>query len=139
MVEEVVAALRAAGGGRFIDGTLGGGGHTLALLGASPEVRVLGIDRDQAAVDEARASLGAAGVAPRAVVVQAPFSSLCAVAEAEGFLPCDGLLLDLGISSHHVDAAERGFSFDRDGPLDMRMDRARGESVADLLARLGKK
>lgn len=136
MVEEVVAALRAARGGRFIDGTLGGGGHTRALLEASPEVRVLGIDRDRAAVDEARASLVAAGVAARAVVVQAPFSSLCAVAEAEDFLPCDGLLLDLGISSHHVDAAERGFSFDRDGPLDMRMDPTRGESAADLLARV---
>ena len=138
MAPEVVAGLRAgaSAGGRFIDGTLGGGGHVRAVLSAHPDARVLGVDRDPAALDEAGAALARDGLADRAVLVQARFSEIPEVAAQHGFVPADGLLLDLGISSHHIDAAARGFSFDRDGPLDMRMDPTSGESAAELLARL---
>ena len=140
MAVQVVAGLRAdeaQGGRRFIDGTLGGGGHVRAVLRAHPDHLVLGLDRDPDALEEAGAALAREGLADRATLVQARFSEIPQVAAAHGFAPCDGLLLDLGISSHHVDAAERGFSFDRDGPLDMRMDPTTGESAADLLARIG--
>jgi 16S rRNA (cytosine1402-N4)-methyltransferase len=136
MAEEVIEGLGISRGGQFLDGTLGGGGHVLAVLQANPEARVLAVDRDGVAIAEARRTLEAAGVAERAELVQARFSELAEVAKERGFLPCAGLLLDLGISSHHVDSAERGFSFDRDGPLDMRMDPTSGESVGELLARI---
>lgn len=136
MAPEVVEGLRAEGGGRFIDGTLGGGGHVRAVLGAHPQARVLGVDRDPQALQEAGAALAQQGLADRAVLVRARFSEIPDIAIEHGFGGCDGLLLDLGISSHHIDSAERGFSFDRDGPLDMRMDPTTGESAADLLGRL---
>ncbi len=141
MAAEVVAGLRVAEGrpsgpGLYLDGTLGGGGHVQAVLQAHPEARVLAVDRDPEAIAEAGAALARLGLAERAVLVQARFSELPDVACEHGFSPCAGLLVDLGVSSHHIDAAERGFSFDRDGPLDMRMDPTTGESVADLLARI---
>jgi 16S rRNA (cytosine1402-N4)-methyltransferase len=118
---EVLAALRPRNGGRYVDGTVGGGGHARALLEASsPSGWVFGCDRDGAAVEAATRRLLEAGYGGRFELRQGNFSEM-----AEWIPPvsCDGVLLDLGVSSPQLDEADRGFSFIRDGPLDMRMDR----------------
>src|SRR5437762_599178 len=121
MVAEVLAALRPRPGGRYTDGTLGGAGHALAMLAtSSPNGWLFGCDRDGAAVEAAASRLREAGFAGRFEVRLGNFSEL-----ADWIPPtsCDGVLLDLGVSSVQLDDAGRGFSFQRDGPLDMRMDR----------------
>lgn len=120
MTEEVLAALRPRPGGRYADGTLGGGGHAAAILAASsPNGWLSGCDRDGAAIEAATRRLEEAGFAGRFELRRGNFSNL-----AEWIPPasCDGVLLDLGVSSPQLDEADRGFSFQRDGPLDMRMD-----------------
>lgn len=109
--------------GRYVDATLGGGGHSAALLDAlAPDAHVLGIDQDPEALRTARSRLAADVDAGRFRAIQGNFGSLRALLEANDALPVDGILLDLGVSSHQIDEAERGFSFQREGPLDMRMD-----------------
>jgi 16S rRNA (cytosine1402-N4)-methyltransferase len=109
--------------GCYVDATLGGGGHAAALLDAlAPGGRVVGIDRDAEALAAARERLEAALAAGRLRVLQGTFGRLASLLEREGLLPVDGLLLDLGVSSHQINTAERGFSFQAEGPLDMRMD-----------------
>ncbi|MCA8921488.1 MAG: 16S rRNA (cytosine(1402)-N(4))-methyltransferase RsmH [Planctomycetes bacterium] len=135
--DEVLSHLLPAvglGGGWFLDGTLGAGGHTRLLLEASPEARVLGLDRDPDAVELARARLGAFG--SRVRVVHAPFAEAPAAVAAQELGPLAGALLDLGVSSMQLDRPERGFAFRHDGPLDMRMDPSRGETAAELLQRV---
>ena len=101
----------------MIDCTFGAGGHSRALLEAvSPGGRLLAIDRDPAAVAKGRSEV------PQAVVVQGNFGDLVRLAAANGFEHADAILFDLGISSLQLDDAERGFSFSREGPLDMRLD-----------------
>lgn len=118
---EVLVALAARAGGRYLDGTLGGGGHAAGILEASaPDGRLLGLDLDPAAIERARARLAAFGA--RVVCVQASFADLGAVAAAEGFAPLDGVLLDLGFSSDQLADPARGLSFQTEGPLDMRLD-----------------
>ena len=113
--------------GRYVDATLGGGGHARALLDAlGPEGGVLGIDRDPDALATARDRLDAEQEAGRFRAVRGTFGDLQALLEAEKFIPIDGLLLDLGVSSEQIDAPERGFSFQEEGPLDMRMDPTQG-------------
>jgi 16S rRNA (cytosine1402-N4)-methyltransferase len=132
MVEEVMAALRPERGGTYLDGTLGGGGHAEALLTRGPGARLVGVDRDPDALAEAGRRLERFG--ERVRLVRSPFAwAVEAAGVGEGTL--DGVLLDLGISSHQVDEAERGFTFRAGAPLDMRMARgAAGEpSAADLL------
>lgn len=132
MVEEVLGALRPEGGGLFLDGTLGGGGHSEAILERGPEARVTGVDRDPEALAEATARLARFGGRFRAV--RANFADAVRAAGIEpGTLA--GALLDLGISSHQIDAAERGFTFRPGAPLDMRMAGGAGgeESAAELL------
>ncbi|MFQ3535893.1 MAG: 16S rRNA (cytosine(1402)-N(4))-methyltransferase RsmH [Aggregatilineales bacterium] len=118
--------------GRFIDGTLGAGGHAAALLSAAPHARLLGIDRDPRSLAIAQGRLAAFG--ERAVLVHANFDQIAAIAAQHAFAPSEGILLDLGFSSMHVDDPERGFSFRADAPLDMRYDPQSGvPSAADLL------
>ena len=114
----------------YVDCTLGLGGHTAALLEAGAG-RVIGIDRDQDALAIARERL--AGYGDRVVYVHADYRALTQVARDAGHDEVDGVLADLGVSSMQLDAPDRGFSFRQDGPLDMRMNRAEGPSLADLL------
>jgi len=133
LLDEAVQALQPEGGGRYLDGTLGGGGHTQALLEASgPDGVVVGIDRDPHALHAA--SLRLASFGARFQPVRGRFGDMAQIAGA--WAPLDGLLLDLGVSSPQLDHKERGFSFQHDGPVDMRMDPDHDESAAELIARL---
>lgn len=134
MVQAVLDSLRPAGDGVFIDCTFGRGGHARALLSAlGPSGRVIALDRDPAAVFAGREM---AAADPRLHLVQAPFSSLKTVALShEVCARVNGVLLDLGVSSPQLEDASRGFSFQHDGPLDMRMDPNSGISAADWLGR----
>ena len=117
--------------GCYVDGTLGLGGHTHALLTAGAG-HVVGIDRDAEALAIARQRLEAFG--DRVTFVHADYRTLPEVLAELGRSTVDGVLMDLGVSSMQLDSPERGFSFRADGPLDMRMDRSRGASLADRLA-----
>jgi 16S rRNA (cytosine1402-N4)-methyltransferase len=133
LVAEVLAALQPRPAGRYVDGTLGGGGHAAAILAASsPTGWLYGCDRDSAAVEAASRRL--AGFAGRFELRQASFAELACWVPAGS---CDGVLLDLGPSSPQLDRAERGFSFQQEGPLDMRMDTRQGNTAADLVNRAG--
>ena len=132
MVEEVVAGLVADPNGAYVDATAGGGGHSWALLQAlGPKGRLLAVDRDREAVEVARARLGAD---TRGVVRQSRFAELSELLAQEGIGPLSGVLFDLGVSSHQIDAPARGFSYQADGPLDMRMDAEVGPTAAELIA-----
>jgi len=117
-------------GASYIDATLGGGGHTEALLAAGAG-RVLGIDRDPAALAAAGARLKAD--AARIRLVHGNFRDIGAIAQANGFRDIAGVLMDIGVSSHQLDTPERGFSFGADAPLDMRMDPTSTTTAADLV------
>ena len=128
---QMLALLSPRDGGVYIDATFGAGGHTRAILDTAA-TRVIGLDRDQRAL-----ALGADLVehaAGRLTLVEARFSALDAVARDLGFEAVDGVVLDLGVSSMQLDRAERGFSFRREGPLDMRMGGS-GPTAADIVAR----
>jgi 16S rRNA (cytosine1402-N4)-methyltransferase len=134
MLAETLEGLAVQPGGRYIDGTVGGGGHTQAILDASgPDGRVLALDADPAAIHRVGERLAPALAHARLLLVHSPFEAISQVAQAHGFTQVDGILLDLGISSFQIDTPERGFAFRLDGPLDMRFDPTRGESAADLL------
>ena len=128
MLEEAISRLAPTAGGIFIDGTFGGGGYSRALLASG--ARVIAIDRDATAIaggiELARNSAG------RLTLVQGRFSELDAIARLHGGTDADGVVLDIGVSSMQIDEAERGFSFMRDGPLDMRMGNE-GPSAADVV------
>ena len=133
LLEEAVAALAIKPDGIYVDATFGRGGHAQAILAAlSARGRLVGIDRDPAA-QHAAEKLAHADA--RFVFRRAWFSQLPDVLAELVLDKVDGVLLDLGISSPQIDDGERGFSFRQDGPLDMRMDPTRGESVADFLSR----
>jgi len=132
MPAEVLHYLRPERGGLFLDCTVGLGGHARALLDAGA-ARVVGLDRDADALAQARRALEA--VADRVELVHADYRAFEAVLDARDLSRVDGLLADLGVSSMQLDAPGRGFSFQRDEPLDMRMDRTSGETAADLVAR----
>ncbi len=131
LAREVVEILRPEAGRLLVDCTLGGGGHAALLLERG--ARVIGIDKDPRALAAAQARLARFGEAFRAV--RADFRDAKNVLAALGIAPADGVLADLGVSSPQLDAAERGFSFSRPGPLDMRMA-SEGETLADLLRRI---
>ncbi len=128
---EVVEWLSPTPDGCYVDCTLGLGGHTAALLEAGAG-RVIGIDRDLDALAVARERLAAYG--DRVVYVHADYRELPRVVREAGRDDVDGVLVDFGVSSMQLDEADRGFSFRQDGPLDMRMNRTAGPSLADLLA-----
>jgi len=134
LLEEAVTALAVNPDGVYVDGTFGRGGHSRAILERlGPAGRLIGFDKDQAALSVARRQFASE---PRLRMVHGSFARLAEVArEWDLVRRIDGLLLDLGVSSPQLDAPERGFSFQHDGPLDMRMDRSTGESAADWLAR----
>ena len=132
LYQEALAALRPAPGQRFIDSTVGGGGHAWGVLDASsPDGQLLGMDADPKALQVARKRLAAFG--PRGTLVQGNFVRLEEVAKHSGFYPVHGVLFDLGISTLQLSDVERGFSFQRDGPLDMRMDPNLQRTAADLV------
>ena len=135
MREVIIARLRPRAGGRFVDATLGGGGHTAAILAATaPTGRVLAIDADPAARERAAHLLADAIAQKRLTIVADNFRHLADVIAAHDFAPVDGILFDLGLSSDELADRERGFSFMVDAPLDMRFDPTQGETAADLLA-----
>lgn len=122
-------------GGRYVDGTLGAGGHAAGLLAASaPDGSLLGLDVDPAAIELARERL--ALFAGRAVLRQASYTTLPEQLQDLGWRQVDGILLDFGVSSMQLDAAERGFSFQADAPLDMRFDPGQELSAAHLVNEL---
>ena len=133
LVAEVLHWLAPRPGGIYLDGTLGGGGHARLILEASsPDGRVIGLDRDPAALKKAGVVLAPFG--ERALLRHANFSEASEVLAELGIAGVDGMLLDLGVSSHQLDSSERGFSFRGDAPLDMRMDPTCGLSAAEVLA-----
>lgn len=135
LLDEVMAFLAPKPGGLYCDATLGLGGHSARILRlSSPDGRLIGLDRDEQALGRARGRLAEFG--DRARFVHARFGSLRQVLESMDALPIDGCLVDLGVSSLQLDAAERGFSFRKAAPLDMRMDQSQGETAADFLRRL---
>jgi len=132
MLDEVMQFLNPQPRGRFIDATLGGGGHSLALLERTePDGRVLAIDQDESAVAAASQTLLSFG--SRVVAVHSNFREIVRIAAERDFTECDGVLADLGVSSMMVDDPSRGFSFMREGPLDMRMDRTHPLTAADVV------
>jgi 16S rRNA (cytosine1402-N4)-methyltransferase len=136
LAEEVVTMLAPAPGSLQIDATLGGGGHTERILGATtPDGRLLGLDADGAAVTRVERRLGPQ-FGDRLVLRQANFRELASVAPDAGFGAVDGALFDLGLSSFQLADGERGFGFRTGGPLDMRFDTSRGVPASELLATL---
>jgi 16S rRNA (cytosine1402-N4)-methyltransferase len=133
MANEVLRYLEPHSGGIYLDGTLGGGGHARLILEAStPGGRLVGLDRDAAALAAAQANLAAFG--ERAILRQGNYADLAVHLDGLGIGPVDGILLDLGVSSHQLDTPARGFSFREDGPLDMRMNPGEGVSAAAVIA-----
>jgi len=129
---EVIQYLDPKPGSRFIDATLGAAGHTREILERTgPDGQVLAIDQDESALSNAKAMLESFG--SRVIFVHSNFRAVGKIAEERGFLNCDGVLADIGISSMMVDDPSRGFSFMREGPLDMRMDRTQTLTAADVV------
>lgn len=131
---EVIQNLNLCGGSLIVDGTLGDGGHTELLLKNTTSVRVLGIDRDMRAIERAEKRL--APFRDRITLVHGNFSDIKTILKKANVMNVDGLLLDLGVSSPQLDSPDRGFSFMRNGPLDMRMDSSQKITAADLLVEL---
>ena len=138
MLEEVLKYLQPQPGGHYIDGTLGGGGHTEAILERSaPDGRVLGIDADVQALARVRERLSDLVNDGRLVLVHGNFAELSRIVQGAGFASVNGVLLDLGFSSDQVEDPQRGFSFSADGPLDMRLDQSQTETAADIVNNAG--
>lgn len=131
LLDAVVDVLKPERGGLFVDATVGGGGHAEALLEAGPDVRLIAIDRDSRALARSRQRL--ARFADRVTFVHAPFSALEGVLPEEWRGRLTGILADFGVSSDQLDEPEAGFSFQHDGPLDMRMDRTSQKTSAAVL------
>ena len=127
LLQEVVEGLAIVPGETLVDGTFGAGGYTKALLGAGAG-RVIGFDRDPDAIVNGPTLVPD----PRLTLINVNFSQMDRVLAERGLAPVDGIALDIGVSSMQLDQAERGFSFQKDGPLDMRMSRS-GETAADFL------
>ena len=131
MPEEVLHWLQPVDGGTYLDGTLGGAGHSRLILEAAADSRLIGLDRDPAALQEAAGILAPYG--DRVSLHHATFDQADQVLELLGIDGLDGMFLDLGVSSHQLDTPERGFSFRHDAPLDMRMNPTVGKTAADVV------
>jgi len=131
---EVIQNFNLLEGSLIVDGTLGDGGHAELLLKNTTSVRVLGIDRDLRAIERAEKRL--APFRDRITLVHGNFGDIKTILKKENVMNVDGLLLDLGVSSPQLDSPNRGFSFMRNGPLDMRMDSSQKITAADLLIKL---
>jgi 16S rRNA (cytosine1402-N4)-methyltransferase len=136
LIKEVIDLLQVKPGNKYIDATLGGGGHTFEILRGG--ATVLGIDQDIDALDFVNKELETKDpqIKTRLVLVKGNFRDIEKIAHLNNFENVSGILLDLGVSSHQIDTPERGFSFLKDGPLDMRMDRSQRETAADLVNEL---
>lgn len=134
MLNQAVSGLNVCPGGIYVDCTLGDGGHTYEILAkSSPNGRVLGIDADPEAIHHTMNRLVSYG--DRIIAVNSNFGSVASLAHENGFIPVDGILFDLGLSSRQLDAESRGFSFRRPAPLDMRFG-SDGSTAADLVNNL---
>ena len=131
MVAEVLDVFAPLQAGVFVDATVGGGGHADAILAAHPGLELVGLDRDAEAIDAAGRRLAPYG--PRVTLRHCRFDEMDTALDAIGVHDIVGLFLDLGVSSHQLDTAVRGFSYRQQGPLDMRMDRRSGLNAADLV------
>jgi len=135
LYQETLEALDLQPGGRYIDATLGGGGHAEGILSATlPNGVLLGLDASPNALT--RTSKRLAQFGERVTLVHSNFRNLKQIATEHGFSPADGILLDLGLSSHQLDDPTQGFSFQEEGPLDMRLDFTQGETAAEVINRL---
>ncbi len=117
--------------GYYVDGTVGGGGHARLILKKNPKIKIIGIDRDPRAVKEARKNLK--DFSDRTTIVQGDFRNFPSILGELRIEKINGFFLDLGVSSHHLDTPERGFSYHLDGPLDMRMDPTQGISAGEVV------
>lgn len=131
LLQECIDALAIRPDGTYVDGTAGGGGHSFAIASKLTTGSLIAIDRDEAAIMAATERL--TPVSDRARVVRSNFSEVTTVLDALNIDKIDGLLLDLGVSSHQFDEADRGFSYRNDAPLDMRMDRRQAKSAYDVV------
>lgn len=132
MTQEVIEALRPRPAGRYLDCTAGGGGHSEAILTASaPDGRLLATDADPRAIQTVASRLAPFG--DRVTLRRCWLDQAADVARREGFVPLDGIVADLGLSSDQLDDPERGLSFMREGPLDMRFDQTQGVTAAQLI------
>ena len=131
MVREVLDALQVRSDGEYIDCTVGEGGHSVSILGAAPEARLLGIDLDPGALAVSTERLS--DDLHRAVLVQRSFANIADIARERGFEAIDGVIFDLGLSSRQVDEQARGFSFRQEARLDMRFDQAQGLSAYEVV------
>jgi 16S rRNA (cytosine1402-N4)-methyltransferase len=131
LADEVVELLAPRDHGIYIDGTVGGAGHAARILTAASGASIVGIDRDPSALEASRIALAAFG--DRARLVHGTFGALPQILGELGIARVDGIVLDLGMSSPQLDVAERGFSFTRPGPLDMRMDPTSGATALELM------
>ena len=133
LVDEVVRGLVVDPSGTYVDATAGGGGHSVSIVESlRTSGRLVALDRDPQAVEVARARLGPYG--ERAKVVQGEFADVVEVLGTLGIQSVNGVLFDIGVSSHQLDSSERGFSYNQSGPIDMRMDSQRGMSAMELIA-----
>lgn len=137
LLDEVIKGLRCARPGLYVDCTVGAGGHAKGILESSPENRVIGIDWDDEAVGIASENLKEFG--GRVTLIREDFSSIKMILENLGVSEVEGFLFDLGVSYVQLSSRERGFSFQEEGPLDMRMDRRRKTTAADLVNKLPEK
>jgi 16S rRNA (cytosine1402-N4)-methyltransferase len=132
MLEKVLQSLRCKPGGIYVDGTLGGGGHARAILeNTAPDGLLIGIDRDDDALLESEKRLQPFG--QRKILIKGNFADIGEILTNLNIRAVDGILLDLGVSSHQLDTADRGFSFSLDAPLDMRMDQSSRYRAYDLV------
>src|SRR5689334_4815385 len=133
LLQEALDALSVKSGQKYIDATLGGGGHTREILDRGG--LVLGIDQDQEAIDYVSSQIEN----PNLILKKGNFKNVAEIARENGFGKVAGILFDLGVSSHQIDSSERGFSYLNSSPLDMRMDQSLGVKASDLVNALSEK
>ena len=132
LLDETVSSLRVRPGGVYVDGTLGGGGHSLEIAKRmAGQGRLIGIDRDEAAIEAAGERLRDMG--ELVTIVRGNFDRMPSIVQALGIQRVNGIILDLGVSSYQLDTADRGFSYMQDAPLDMRMDQRAKRKAGDIV------
>lgn len=131
LLNESVDALDIKDGGLYVDGTLGGGGHSYEILSRNPGARLIGIDRDSEALEAAGKRLSE--FSGRVTAVKGNFADICSILKSLDIEYIDGAVLDLGVSSYQLDNAERGFSYMHDAPLDMRMDKSSSKTAYEVV------
>lgn len=133
LLKEVLELVNASQGSLFVDATVGAGGHTKAILTLNPKARVMGLDKDNETLGELKDELAQAKLLDRVVLIHSSYANIAEVASQNGFGKVSGIILDLGFSSMQLDDQGRGFSFQSNGPLDMRYDRKQKLTAAEVL------